>query len=80
MKHDERSMSGLALRLKNAAPEIFDQFVNEFATYTSQVVLATTIAPVGEVLVAQGRAQQCRALLRMLSECHIPLKQPTPPQ
>lgn len=61
----------LALRLKNADPAGFDQFADAFDLYTSEVTVAVTEAPQDAILNAQGRAQQCIALLRLFRECHI---------
>jgi len=69
--------SQAALRLRNAAPEPFEQFVNLFAVYTAEVVEAVTEADATTILVMQGRGQQCRALLRVLIECDK-LKQTKP--
>lgn len=71
----------IALRLKNADPSNFDQFVECFDVYTSEVTVAVTEAPQDVILNAQGRAQQCLALLRMFRECHIQRAAPQdPPQ
>ena len=71
--------SEAALRLRNSDPHGFDHFVNLFAAYTDEVTVAVTEADATNVLVMQGRAQQCRALLRILKECDKtkPIK-PTP--
>ncbi len=56
-------------RLRNSSPQEFEQFVELFAAYTEEVVFAVTEADPTNILVMQGRAQQCRALLRILREC-----------
>ena len=61
--------SDAALKLRNASPEGYEHFVNLFAVYTDEVVAAVTEADATNILVMQGRAQQCRALLRVLQEC-----------
>lgn len=53
--------------LKNAAPGAFQDFLNEFNTYTHEVTVAVMDAPADEVLKMQGRAVQCRALLKELA-------------
>ena len=61
-----------ALMLRKAAgKEIFDLFVQKFGAYTNEVVYSVTDAPPEQVLEAQGRARQCRALYRAFSECHL---------
>ena len=64
--------SDAALKLRNLNPQVFEQFVNLFAVYTDEVTLAVTEADATTILVMQGRAQQCRALLRVLRECDKP--------
>lgn len=65
--------------LRNAAPEEFDRFVKELATYTDEVTVAVTEAPPDAILNMQGRAQQAIAMLRLFEECHTPPKQPFQP-
>ena len=69
--------SDAALGLHNADPPGFERFVNLFAVYTDEVIAAVTEADATNILVMQGRAQQCRALLRVLRECDK-LKQTNP--
>jgi hypothetical protein len=69
-----------ALRLRNASPDAFEQFLHDLAKYKDQLTAAVTTAPVGEVLVAQGRAQSIIAIEQVLKECHLPRpEKPTPP-
>ena len=65
----KRRMSANALRLRNGNPEAFDDFVNNLNELTGDALTALSEAPTDEVLVQQGRAQQCRAFLRLLLEC-----------
>lgn len=53
--------------LRNAAPQEFDKFRAAFAEYTRNSVdfLVNTN---GDIQLAQGRAQQCLKLLRLLEE------------
>lgn len=53
--------------LKNCAPQAFQDFLNEFNTYTHEVTVAVMDAPSEDVLQMQGRAKQCRALLKELA-------------
>lgn len=66
-----------ARRLRSADPENFELFVAAFDAYALEVTVAVTEAPQDEILNMQGRAKQCRAILRMLQECHL---QKSPPQ
>ena len=56
------------LFLRNAAPEQFDRFMEVFTSFTDAVTVAVTDAPPERILVAQGHAQQCRALYRIFYE------------
>lgn len=70
----------ICLRLRNASPEGWDQFLAAFDAYATEITVAVTQAPPAEILIMQGRAQQALALLRMFRECHItPTKPPSPP-
>ena len=72
------SLSELCLLLRNANPEAWEAFVRSFADYTNEATLAMTDAPADKILITQGRAQQCRALLRLFKECDVPNRKPTP--
>jgi hypothetical protein len=72
--------SDAALKLRNTDPRVFEHFVNLFSVYTEEVTVAVTEADPTTILVMQGRAQQCRALLRLLQECdRVKPTKPTPP-
>lgn len=71
-------LSHFALRLRNADPEGFEQFVAAFDAYTGEITVAVTDAPQDQILNMQGRAKQCLAFLRLFRECHI--QKPTQPQ
>lgn len=67
-------MSDRELILKSAAlartsPEEWSVFLAEFKNYTDTRRDQCVSSPVDTVLVAQGRAQQCVALLRLFEEC-----------
>lgn len=59
-------------------PREFDDFVEHFIAYTGEVTTAVIEADPTNILALQGRAQQCRALLKLLRECHVPKKPPAP--
>jgi hypothetical protein len=71
-------MQQFMLRLKNASPEAWDGLVESFDVYATEVVIETANAPADQVLVHQGRARQCLALLRIMRECHLTKAPPTP--
>lgn len=69
-----------ALRLYNASPIAFSEFVRALSDMTDAATVAVTEAPAENIMVAQGRAQQMRHVLRILNECRIePTPKPTPP-
>ncbi len=71
-------LSVLCLRLRNADPQVWDAFLAQFAAYTNDATFALTKAEPAEILIAQGRAQQCHALLRLFKECDAPSSKPAP--
>ncbi len=68
----------LCLRLRNADPQVWDAFVAQFAAYTDAATFQLTKAEPAEILIAQGRAQQCHALLRIFKECDASSSKPAP--
>lgn len=68
------SLSELALRLRNANPDVFSQFVATFNQYYEDLTFKVVQAPSDEVLQAQGRAQTAFALLRLFKECTLEKK------
>lgn len=79
MTPDSIPLKHATLRLRKAAPQEFQLFLNQFELYTNDVTVAVTNAPADQVLVAQGMARQCRALLRAFVECPA-LERPNRPQ
>ena len=53
--------------LRNAAPPEFNNFYNAFARYTEWTI-DTLIKSTGDITRAQGSAQQCLKILRVLEE------------
>ena len=78
MPAPKTALHELSLRLRNASPEVWDAFVREFETYTGEASLAMTDSPADQLLKMQGRAQQCRALLRVFKECDAEFRKPAP--
>ena len=79
MSTNVQLLSQKCLHLRNADPLAFDGFISTFAEYTEEVTVAVTEADATNILVMQGRAQQCRAILRVLRECDkVKPTKPTP--
>jgi hypothetical protein len=74
----EQAFKQLCLRLRNADPKVWEQFLQCFDTYTIEVMSQMATAPSEAILNMQGRAQQCKALLRIFAECHIQKHPPQP--
>lgn len=67
------------LRLRNAAPDAFDQLVRDLEAYTKEAYEILGHAEHTAIQVKQGHVQQCEYLLRLLRECHLQSeKKPTP--
>ena len=65
-----------ALRLRNVAPDLFQQFIDQIEKAVEVATIAVTEAPPDQILVCQGRAQAYRYILRVLKECHIDRTKP----
>lgn len=68
MPVDTKKISEVAGRLKNANPVVYELFLKLLDQYVFDVTLEVTEAPSGEILQAQGRAQQARKFMRIFSE------------
>ena len=73
-----KDLAETALRLRNFNPEGWDNFLAAFAAYTDRAVVDVTAAGSDNVLVMQGQARQCLALMRVFRECDKKPKQPAP--
>jgi hypothetical protein len=68
MSASTKDISAHARFIRNAAPQVYEDFCKEFEKYTEASIVAV-IETTGEELVrAQGRAQQCLKILRVLQE------------
>lgn len=76
---EKHPLSAAALRLRNANPEGFDQFVNILNDLAMDMLVSLSDASNDTVLVGQGKCQQMRWFLRLLRECHLEPKQKPAP-
>lgn len=58
-----------AAALARRAPEEWSDFLGAFTRYTDQRRDQCISSPADAIYQAQGRAQQCVALLRLFDEC-----------
>jgi hypothetical protein len=58
-----------AAKMSRVAPESWEQFLAAFRTYTDITRDNCISSPVDILQVAQGRAQACAALLRLMDDC-----------
>jgi len=72
MASSNAELKQVVLFLRNAAPEEFAAFVKRFEIYTDEVVYKTMDADAVSILAAQGRGQQCLAIMRIFHECEPP--------
>lgn len=54
--------------MRNAAPQVFEDFYKAFERYTEDIVFAVVNATSENLQRAQGQAQQCVAILRVFEE------------
>lgn len=76
----KQMMKEFALKLRNANPTAWENFVNTLDVYTAEVMQGMTSSPQSEILCMQGRAQQCLALLQIYRECTPSSSSPAVPQ
>lgn len=69
---DIRQISECAGLMKNADPATYEKFLRLLDAYTHEVTVAVTEAPSGDILQAQGRAQQARKFFQLLAETREP--------
>lgn len=68
-----------ALRVRNASPQAFEDFKTMYELRLADLYRAIAHAPAHEIMIVQGRAQECEAVLRILKECTIErTPKPTP--
>jgi len=64
----DRDLILAAARLARTAPESWQQFLGAFSNYTEVQRENCISSPLEHLAVNQGRAQNCVALLRLLSD------------
>ncbi len=55
-------------RLQSVAPEQYRELDKAFATYAMDLSVAVTEATPDKIMTVQGRAQEARALMRIITE------------
>jgi hypothetical protein len=65
----QRDLIIKAASLARRAPEEWSAFLGAFGEYADLTRDQCISSPIDTVLIAQGRARECGALLRLFSEC-----------
>ena len=68
MSTTTKELADHARFIRNAAPQVYVDFCRAFEIYTETMVLAVVHTTGEDLLRAQGRAQGCLKVLRMLEE------------
>lgn len=69
MKIDtDKEISKASKCFRNYDPQLWDHFVNLVGDRSIHVTVAVTEAPPDQILVCQGRAQEARKMLQLLTE------------
>jgi hypothetical protein len=68
MSTSTKDISAHARFIRNAAPQVYEDFCRAFEKYTEIAVLAVVQTTGEDLLRAQGRAQQCLKILSILEE------------
>jgi hypothetical protein len=67
----DRKLVLAAATLRRQSLEGFQGFVEAFRVFADEQCDACIRAPAEHLVVAQGRAQNCMQILRLLETCHI---------
>lgn len=59
-----------AAKIRREVPEAFEEFLKAFRAFAETVRDDCIRAPSEHLSVAQGRAQNCTQILRLLETCH----------
>lgn len=65
----DRELTHRAAALARAAPREWPEFLQAMQEYTDEIRNHCISSPVETLQVSQGRAQNCRDLLRLFAEC-----------
>lgn len=68
MKQGEQELALTALRLRAVSPEFWNDFLTALKVHESDVREAMVTSPLELLQIAQGRAQECARLVRLLQE------------
>jgi hypothetical protein len=74
MAFDPHVISDCMRMLKNADPRAYEKFLRVLDAYVSELTVAVTVAPVADILIAQGRAQQGIKFFQLFTELREPTK------
>lgn len=68
MATDLKLLSQCAKRFCNNDPKVYEQFIRLLDQYVTELTVAVTEAHSAEILQLQGRAQQGRKFLQLMTE------------
>ena len=76
---DDRKLAQQAMYLRNAAPEQYAQFVQEFASLATSAALTMLASKPENIMSDQGWAKAWQYILRTLKDCdsRVPPQKPT---
>lgn len=64
--------------LRGADPKVYEQFLQAFEMYATEITVAVTDAPQEQILNMQGRAKQTLVIFEQLRHPKLITKNPTP--
>lgn len=68
-----------ALHLRNASPQGFEDFKTMYELRLADLYRKIAHSPAHEIMIIQGQAQECEAVIQSLKECTIErTPKPTP--
>ena len=68
MSASTKTIGDHARFMRNAAPQVYEDFCKAFEKYTETAIFAVIQTTGEELWRAQGRAQQCQKILGILQE------------
>lgn len=67
MSNPKLKLSETALRLRGAAPALWNEFLADFESYARTVATEMVSSSLPDLPVAQGRAQECARIVQILT-------------